>query len=193
MPSLFIGYYKALQENGSKSGLIKEFEATPTQSLATSGRFARKSIRPDLSHFALWHTTLCWRLAYLSEIMFKLRLDSKYVITAYLSLFLFQAQRTTKTHRANRLKSGRTNVRWNDLIPKWPLTTLDELNTAPISSLSLTAVNLHLWNPANTSLITNTREAARSRKLTAWVSASLAMPIPCINRRSRFNVAMVTG
>lgn len=121
VPSLFIGYYKALQENGSKSGPIKEFEATPTQSLATSGRFARKSIRPDLSHFALWHTTLCWRLAYLSEIMFKLRLDSKYVITAYLSLFLFQVQRTTKTHRANRLKSGRTNVRWNDLIPKWPL------------------------------------------------------------------------
>ena len=53
VPSLFIGYYKALQENGSKSGPIKEFEATPTQSLATSGRFARKSIRPDLSHFAL--------------------------------------------------------------------------------------------------------------------------------------------
>ena len=53
VPSLFIGSYKALQENGSKRGPIKQFEATPTQSLATSGRFARKSIRPDLSHFAL--------------------------------------------------------------------------------------------------------------------------------------------
>ena len=84
-----LGMPSFLLKNGSKRGPIKQFEATPTQSLATSGRFARKSIRPDLSHFALWHTTLCWRLAYLSEIMFKLRLDSKYVITAYLSLFLF--------------------------------------------------------------------------------------------------------
>ena len=53
VPSLFNGYYKALQKNGSKRGPIKQFEATPTQSLATPGRFARKSIRPDLSHFAL--------------------------------------------------------------------------------------------------------------------------------------------
>lgn len=84
MPSLFIGYYKALQENESKRGPIKQFEATPTQSLATSGRFAPTYVT---SPYVIQHSTT--QLANLSEMLFKLSLDSTYAITVYLSLFPF--------------------------------------------------------------------------------------------------------
>ena len=189
---LFWGCHPFLLENGSKRGPIKQFEATPTQSLVTSGRFARKSIRPDLSHFIRWNTTLYNMVNILiRDAVFNLNVKLGFHKRSHYLFYVYsfsRLKRTTKTHRANRRPSGETTWYQND-----HLTSHDELNTAPISSLSLTAANLHLWNPANTSLITKTRQAARSRKLTAWVSASLAMPIPCINRRSRFSVAMVTG
>ena len=114
---LFWGCHPFLLENGSKRGPIKQLEATPTQSLATSGRFARKSIRPDLSHFIRWNTALYNMVNILiRDAVFNLNVKLGFHKRSHYLFYVYsRLKRTTKTHRANRLKSGR-----NDLIAKWP-------------------------------------------------------------------------
>ena len=106
----------------------KAIRSNPTQSLATSGRFARKSIRSDLSRFGRWHTTLYNMVSILiRDAVFNLKVKLGFHKRSHdlftFILFLDLKERLRHIGRIDlspgELTSRESIFGRNDLIPKW--------------------------------------------------------------------------